>query len=356
MPSFGLSIFLQYSYTRMSRSRAIRVLTSLPNVGERLATRIHEELGIRSVAEVVDAALTHRLQALRGIGSRREEQILNAARQMVQVEPEERFEDLLRCPGCGHDGLEARSASVKCPICQRQYGIEHGVFDLAPPGGRDARSVTQRIMESRFYARFYEDVMRPRLTNVVTARTLPEEYLLAAEYLELADARALLDVACGTANFTRHFAREMLESEEPGLIVGADLSWPMLETARHYLRREGLSDYVRLMRADATRFPLRTDAFDRIHCAGALHMMDDIDAALREFARLLQPGGICVIGTFALGRGLMRRFTKRIAEIPTHFHWFAPDELERRMAAAGFDVVHKSIEDDALTVKARRAR
>jgi SAM-dependent methyltransferase len=327
---------------------------SLPNVGDRLASRIHEELGVRSFAELVDAAVKHRLQSLPGIGSRREQQILEAARGMVEVTPEASFEDLLRCPGCGQDGLEALSASVRCPVCRREYGIEHGVFDLAPPGGRQSRSVTQRLMESRFYARFYEDVMRPRLTNVVTARTLPEEYVLAADYLELRDARAVLDVACGTGNFTRHFARVMLQTDDPGLIVGADISWSMLETARHYLRRGGLSDYVRLMRANAARFPLATDSFDRIHCAGALHMMQDIDGALREFARLLEPGGICVVGTFVLGRGWMRRVAKRVAELPTRFHWFAPDELHARMARVGLTVVEESVEGDALTVKAIR--
>jgi SAM-dependent methyltransferase len=299
----------------------------------------------------VEAAVTHRLQALRGIGSRREQQILEAARALVEVDLDAQFEEILRCPGCGHDGMRARSASVQCPVCDRQYGIEHGVYDLAPPGNRAGRSVTQRIMESRFYARFYEDVMRPRLTNVVTARTLPQEYRLAIEYLQLQDAHALLDVACGTGNFTRHFAREMLASDRPGLLLGADISWPMLETARNYLRRDGLSDYVRLMRADATRFPLSTGAFDRVHCAGALHMMQDIDGALREFARLLEPGGICVVGTFVLGRGFMRRLTKRIG---TRFHWFAPDELHRRMARVGLTVVDESVEGDALTVRARR--
>lgn len=260
--------------------------------------------------------------------------------------------DVLRCPGCNHDGMVDRTNSVECPVCHREYAIDGGVIDLAPPGGRAVRSVTQRVMESRFYARFYEDVMRPRLTQVVTERSLPEEYRLAAEYLELGDATAVLDVACGTGNFTRAFAERIAPREDDVIVVGTDISWPMLEVARRKLREREMDDLIHLVRANATKSPFVTRAFDRIHCAGALHMMEDIDGALREFARLLAPDGILVIGTFVLGKGRRRRLLKRIAEIPTKFHWFAPGELEARLERAGFATVGFSVEGDALTVKA----
>lgn len=278
-----------------------------------------------------------------------------AAAEQVPSDPPaiERW-DLLRCPICGHDGMTGYSTSTKCPVCHREYSIERGVIDLAPPGGRESRSVTQRLMESRLYARFYEDVMRPRLTNVVSDRTLPQEYRLAAEYLELGSARAIVDVACGTGNFTRQFARELESDGNDALLLGVDISWPMLEVARENLRRERLQDRVQLVRANATRFPLKTGGFDRVHCAGALHLMEDIDEALREFARLLAPGGICVIGTFVTGRGVLRRVAKRIAEIPTHFHWFGPGELERRLDHAGLTPVISDTQGDALTLKAVR--
>lgn len=333
----------------VSRSAAIQALASLPFVGERLATRFYEELGIASIGELVDAALTHRLQALSGIGTRREQQILQAAQAATPTS----LVDVLRCPACGHDGLEGRAASVKCGSCQRQYGIDHGVVDLEAPGSFQAKSVTQRLMETRFYARFYEDVMRPRFTNVVTDRTMPEEYVLAAKYLKLETARSVLDVACGTGNFTRHFAHELARSESGALLIGADISWPMLETARTYLRNDGLADSVHLVRANASKLPLRSESFDRIHCAGALHFMDDVDRTLAEFARLLEPGGICVIGTLVAGRGLMRRALRRIAEIPSGFHWFGPDELPGRMASHGLAVYAESVQGNALTLAAR---
>jgi SAM-dependent methyltransferase len=216
--------------------------------------------------------------------------------------------------------------------------------------------MTQRIMESRFYARFYEDVMRPRLTGVVSDRSLNEEYALSAEMLEFDQDTKLLDVASGTGNFTRYFAQQLKNqgAQDDALVVGMDLSWPMLETARTYLRRDGLDEDVYLIRGDATRIPARRASYNRLHCAGALHMMQNIDEALRNFARVLEPDGICVVGTFILGDGVMRRLVKRAAELPTQFHWFSRDELHQRLRRAGFEVVEDSIAGDAITVKARR--
>jgi SAM-dependent methyltransferase len=229
------------------------------------------------------------------------------------------------------------------------------VADLAPPNP-PGRSLTQRIMESRFYARFYEDVMRPRLTGVVSDRTLGEEYVLAGELLELDEKSRVLDVAAGTGNFTRYFAQQLLEETDgdESLVVGMDLSWPMLETARTYLRRDGLDEDVFLIRGDATRIPARRASYNRLHCAGALHMMSNIDEALRNFARVLEPDGICVIGTFILGDGFVRRAAKRAAEVPTQFHWFTRDELHQRLRRAGFEVVEDSVAGDAITAKAQR--
>lgn len=269
----------------------------------------------------------------------------------------QRFIDTLRCPACGHDEFERGATTLTCTACHREYSFHSGVADLAPPKP-SGRSVTQRLMESRIYARFYEDIMRPRLTRIISDRTLGEEYILADELLELSADSRLLDVAVGTGNFTRYFAQRLLElsdsEADESLVVGMDLSWPMLETARTYLRRDGLDDDVFLIRGDAARIPARRGAYNRLHCAGALHLMDNIDEALRNFARVLEADGVCVISTFIKGEGLVRRALKSAAEVPTQFHWFTREELHQRLRRAGFEVIEDSIAGDAITVKALR--
>ncbi|TXD35836.1 methyltransferase domain-containing protein [Lujinxingia vulgaris] len=271
----------------------------------------------------------------------------------------ERFISTLRCPACGHDTFEVSLTTITCEACQRQFNLQDDVADLAPPHAPD-RSVTQKLMETKFYAQFYEEIMRPRLTGVVSERTMREEYRLAADYLDFGAETRLIDVGCGTGNFTRYFAQRigLAETRETGgdlpLVVGMDLSWPMLETARRNIRRENLDGRVFLIRGDATRIPVSRASFNRLHCAGTLHLLNDIDEALRNFARILEPGGICVIGTFILGDGMLRRFAKRVAEIPTRFHWFSRDELHKRLERAGFEIVSDDVAGDAITIKARR--
>jgi ubiquinone/menaquinone biosynthesis C-methylase UbiE len=188
---------------------------------------------------------------------------------------------------------------------------------------------------------------------------MQEEYELSTEYLELESDSTVLDLACGTANFTRYFAEQLHQSEDGGrdsLVAGMDISWSMLEKARTLLTQQGLDQEVYLIRGDATRIPVQRAAYNRIHCAGALHMVNNIDEALRNFSRVLEPGGICVIGTFLLGDGMVRRFLKKAAEIPSKFHWFSEQELYKRLDRAGFEVADSSVAGDAITVKARRVK
>ena len=269
------------------------------------------------------------------------------------------LQDVLVCPNCGNDSFVTEpAAGITCCACRREYTERLGVIDLMPPY-RQAHSASQRVMESRLSARFYEDVVRPRLTALVTSRTMREEYAMSADLLSLQDAERLLDVGCGTGNFTRYFARRldaMRAESDPAtvLVVGLDLSMPMLEVARQSIAREQIAQPIYLIRGDAERLPFNRSVFDRVHCAGALHLMADPDEALRNFARSLKPEGLLVLGTFIKGDSWLRRVLKRALEVPLKFHWFDLDDLRDRVRYAGFEVLATEREGDAVTIQARR--
>lgn len=78
-----------------------------------------------------------------------------------------------------------------------------------------------------------------------------------------------------------------------GLLVAADLSRLMLERAS--ARRAALGTrrrrHVALVRADATRLPLSEGSVDRVACFNSLHCIPGQGRVLREFRRVLRPGG-----------------------------------------------------------------
>lgn len=94
----------------------------------------------------------------------------------------------------------------------------------------------------------------------------------------------VLDVGCGTGNLTRVLLRR-LDSE--GRLIALDISPVMLERAR-----EKIGDpRVTWVQASAERIPVADASCDRILCFSAWPHFEDQQAVVREFQRVLKPGG-----------------------------------------------------------------
>jgi SAM-dependent methyltransferase len=85
--------------------------------------------------------------------------------------------------------------------------------------------------------------------------------------------------------------------------LGFDLSPRMLERARRVAARRGL-DQVELAVADVTELPLEDGSAELFLSYFGLHCLDEPEAALREAARILRPGGR-LVGT-SIVRGTRR--------------------------------------------------
>lgn len=102
----------------------------------------------------------------------------------------------------------------------------------------------------------------------------------------------ILDVACGTGDSTIAIAKAMAPG---GRVTGIDISAGMMEPLMRKAAHEGVHDRIKLLQADATQMPFKDHTFDRVTCAFGIRNFEDKDAGLREFLRVLKPGGRAVI-------------------------------------------------------------
>ena len=99
----------------------------------------------------------------------------------------------------------------------------------------------------------------------------------------------LLDIATGTGDLALAIKKAMPEVD----VLGTDFCRPMLDVAV----RRGLS---RVLEADAMNLPLPDAGFDAATVAFGLRNMADYEKALREFRRVLRPGGHLLVLDFSM--------------------------------------------------------
>ncbi len=121
--------------------------------------------------------------------------------------------------------------------------------------------------------------------------------------LGLGGQARVLDLCTGTADLLI----EWLGRSPAARGVGVDLSSGMLRHGVAKLARSGGAARAALAAGDAERLPLVSASVDGAVVAFGIRNVGDIDAALREVARVLRPGGRFVILEFQTPRGLLGR-------------------------------------------------
>jgi SAM-dependent methyltransferase len=113
-----------------------------------------------------------------------------------------------------------------------------------------------------------------------------------------------LEVGAGTGYFTLNLLRAGALREG----VATDISPGMLATLSKSARRLGLE--VETACCEAEELPYEDDAFDLVFGHAVLHHLPDLDAAFREFRRVLRPGGRVAFC------GEPSRYGDRLASLP----------------------------------------
>jgi len=113
---------------------------------------------------------------------------------------------------------------------------------------------------------------------------------------------SVLDICCGTGDMTLALLRHRPQGAKP--IVAADFSHAMLVRGAEKLRNRNAV----AIEADALHLPLADNSLDLITTAFGFRNLANYEAGLREFHRLLRPGGELGILDFSEPGGLIGKF------------------------------------------------
>jgi len=218
----------------------------------------------------------------------------------------------------------------------RALARPEGYLDLIGGQSPESTGLVQDFMLSGMVPRIYERWWRPALGRVIKGALGPgmrDEHRIAHLLLALSPGDAVLDVACGTGNFTRGFARTV---GPEGLAVGVDVSETMLARAVGDTTAAGLGARTAYVRGNAQELPFVEGVFDAVCCFAALHLFADPERALDRMAAMLAPDGRIAIFTSARGRTAPLRTWESIAGARSGMRLFEQDEVVHALERRGF--------------------
>jgi ubiquinone/menaquinone biosynthesis C-methylase UbiE len=142
-------------------------------------------------------------------------------------------------------------------------------------------------------------------------------------------AGRVADIACGTGVLADRIQTEL----HPDEVYGVDMADGMLEQAR------ARSSAVRWRKAPAEQLPFADGSLDAVVSTSAFHFFDQ-PAAMREFHRVLAPGGIAAVATISPPLPApLRRLSANPAN-PAHNP--SPAEMRTLFADAGFTLTRQN--------------
>ena len=156
----------------------------------------------------------------------------------------------------------------------------------------------------------------------------------------------VLDACCGTGDLA------VAAERRGGRVVGLDFSERMLERAR---RKSGAIEWVQ---GDALALPFGDGEFDAATVGFGVRNLADLEAGLRELARVVRPGGKLAVLEITRPRGILKPFFRlwfdgvipvlgrvlpggqAYTYLPASVRRFpGPDDLSALLERAGFEDV-----------------
>ena len=158
----------------------------------------------------------------------------------------------------------------------------------------------------------------------------------------------VLDIGCGTGWASIPAAHAVTPS---GQVIGVDLSKNQLSRAKEKANQVGLK-HVEFLEQDASKLDFPDENFDVTICASVIFFLPDAPAALKEWYRVLKPGGRVVFSSFADSSDPIKlKFNERMSlmnpgEKPpaSRAKFSRPEDCQGHLSEAGFEQIQISSE------------
>jgi ubiquinone/menaquinone biosynthesis C-methylase UbiE len=151
----------------------------------------------------------------------------------------------------------------------------------------------------------------------------------------LASYDVVVDVGCGSGYSLPKLAQRFAPRE----LIGVDIDPLMLQSAREEAARAGINP--RLVEASSTRMPLPDASADMLFCHQTFHHLVEQEEALREFLRVLKPGGVLLFAE-STRRYIHSWIIRALFRHPMEVQRSAPEYLQM-LRETGFVVPESAI-------------
>ncbi|MGD9724938.1 MAG: methyltransferase domain-containing protein [Nitrospiraceae bacterium] len=193
-------------------------------------------------------------------------------------------------------------------------------------------------------AEFYTPGYSGNAVDFMSKRSLDSHGEFFSAYL--AAGVSVLDCGCGPGSITFGIAERVY----PGRVVGIDLSMSQVARACNMAASHSIAN-VTFQPADCYQLPFADGSFDRIFSHALLEHLSDPVLALRDFHRVLKPGGVLGVCSPDWNGFILSppspELTRAITAYATLQNRNGGDtqagrKLAGHLAVAGFGIIHMS--------------
>lgn len=193
--------------------------------------------------------------------------------------------------------------------------------------------------------RAFFSALAPKWDEEHSGRGELERLRIFAEHFQLRPGEHVLDAGCGSG---RLIPLILAAVGPQGSLVELDFAPNMLEIGRGKAK----GGNVTFQAGDAHDLPFAEKVFDRVIALALLPHLDDKAVALKEFQRVLKPGGWLIIA-HQLGRDQLNSLHGRCSEAVRYDLLPENHVLQGLLAAAGFSAIDILDEADQYVARGR---